>query len=111
MFLILLHIKYFQEINYIEQSNGYKAQCFSIQLKKIFIYFGSKVLELTFVLIGYRMLTNCSKLQHSEMTGNPVTDYSHLGKILATTKNITYFPSLRCALYSHELHQGIPKGV
>lgn len=59
---------------------------------------------LTFVLIGYRKLINCSKLQHSERTENLVIDYSHLGKIIATTKNITYFPSPRCALYSHNFH-------
>ena len=33
---------------------------------------------LTFVLIGYKKLINCSKLQHSEMIENSVTDYSLL---------------------------------
>lgn len=56
---------------------------------------------LTFVLIGYRKLINCSKLQHSEMIENSVIDYSHLSKIIATTQSITYFSSLGDALYNH----------
>lgn len=55
---------------------------------------------LTFVSIGYRKLTNCSKLQHSEMIGNPVIHHSHFGKITATTQSRTYFPSPRGALYN-----------
>lgn len=57
---------------------------------------------LTFVLIGYKMLINCSKLQHSEMIENSVIDYSRLGKIISAIKNITYFPSPRCALYNYK---------
>lgn len=66
---------------------------------------------LTFALVGYRKLINCSKLPHSETTENPVIDYSHLGKITATTKIITYFPSLRCAPYNQNFHWGMLTGV
>lgn len=61
---------------------------------------------LTFVLVGYRKLINCSKLQHSEMIEISVIGYSRLGnRIVPTTQSITHFSSPRGALYNHNFHK------